>query len=171
MLLLSTLSAAAEVWSTVEERRAGRDPSSQEDASVVEPFLRGASRELQEMTMRLRASLVYALSHEEEPEARMAAVRRFNDLMTLQRVGRVLHMVHQRLLSLYPAVTERLVEEARVLERRCEALLEVDQPDLEDEAGVITVELPDLRDELAAFVETVLLFTAHLQSELTGRWG
>jgi hypothetical protein len=177
MLLLSTLSAAAEVWSSVAERRAGRDPSSQEDRSVVEPFLRNASRELQQMTMRLRASLVYASSQAEEPDdRRSAAVRRFNDLMTLHRIGRVLHVVHQRLLSLYPEVSERLAEEARLLERRCELLIESEQPDLLDGSGAFMEALfegerSDLPDEPAGLVESLLVFTAHLQRELAGRWG
>ena len=52
--------------------------------------------------------------------ARLAVtVRRFDLLMKLRRTDRLLHSVHQRLMSLYPAVSEELVEEAR----RCRGAL------------------------------------------------
>ena len=46
--------------------------------------------------------------------------------MTLNRMARRLHVVHQRLLSLYPDVSDALVEEARCVQADAEALLEED---------------------------------------------
>lgn len=150
MLLLSTLSTAAEVWYATRERRAGRDPSGQEAVAVAAPFLREAREELQERVMRLRASLAYATYEHEAP--RTALVRRFDDLMTLNRVARLLHLMHQRLLSLYPEVSEALVEEVRVLEAECSRLRTADE-----------AELPDA---LALFLDRTLLFTASVQREV-----
>lgn len=42
--------------------------------------------------------------------------------MKLRRAERLTHAVHQRLLSLYPDVSEALVEEARVVEQQLTAL-------------------------------------------------
>jgi hypothetical protein len=123
MVLFSTLSTATEVWSAAEERRAGHDPSTQEDAGFVRPYLREANGELQALLMRLRASLVYADQVDDGRVARL--VRRFNDLSTVHRAARVLHVMHQRLLSLYPDVPEEVVEEARVLYGQASDLLDV----------------------------------------------
>lgn len=150
MVLLSTLSTAAEVWYAAKERREGYDPVAQEEAAIVAPWLFAARRELQERTMRLRASLVYARYHEEDHTARL--VRRFDDLMTLGRIGRLLHLMHQRLLSLYPDVSEALVEEVRLLEKTCSDLAGAD-----DE---------DYYTLLGPFLEQVLLFAARLQEEV-----
>ena len=56
MVLFSTLSTATEVWHAVRERRAGRDPSAQEEAVVVRPYLRRAAGELQAL---LHQALVF----------------------------------------------------------------------------------------------------------------
>lgn len=150
MLLLSTLRAAAEVRFSLSERKAGRDPSAQEEAHVAIPELRESRRELQQLAMRLRASLVYAQHHGDDPASQL--VRRFDDLMALARAGRLLHTIHQRLLSLYPAVGEALVEEARHLEGRCQALSAA-----EDEAFL---------EELGPFLEQALTFAAHLKQQV-----
>jgi hypothetical protein len=150
MVLLSTLSTAAEVWHAAQERRAGRDPSAQETSRVVMPRVRGARTELQEMLMRQRASAVYAQHQEEDPTAHL--VRRFDDLMTLQRVARLLHLAHQWLLSLYPDVTEALVEEVRHLEAACAALAE-------GEAETFV-------ERLEPFIERTLVLSVRLREEV-----
>ena len=66
------------------------------------------------------------------------------------RAARLLHLVHQRLLSLYPAVSETLVEEVRLLSAEAARLLEGD-------AGA---------EPLAAFVERALLFLEWMESEV-----
>lgn len=121
MVLFSTLSTAADVWHAVRERRAGRDPSEQETAAVVRPYLRRAAGDLQARLMQLQASRLRA---EADDEGRVAAlVRRYQELMALRQVAQELHTIHQRLLSLYPAVDEDLVEEARLLHATCEQWL------------------------------------------------
>jgi len=58
------------------------------------------------------------------------AVRHFDLLMKLRRSERLLHNMHQRLLSLYPDVSESLVEEARAVHGEVERLIEADEEDL-----------------------------------------
>ena len=122
--LLSVLTSAAEVWHGAKERRAGRDPSAQEEAAVVKPYLRQTQREMQEMLMRLQTNLAHA---EQTSESHVVVlVRRFDSLLTLRRLARLVQTVHQRLLSLYPDVREDLVEEARYLQTEATALLDTE---------------------------------------------
>ncbi len=121
MVLFSTLSTATEVWHAARERRAGRDPSAQEEAVVVRPYLRRAAGGHQALVLQLQAGRVQATDADEEGHI-AALVRRYHDLMALHRVAQHLKVIHQRLLSLYPAVTEALVEEARLLYGESSAL-------------------------------------------------
>lgn len=130
MVLLSTLHTAAEVWHDVAEHRAGRDPSGQETVDVARPFVIAARAELETLLMRLHSSLAYRLSHDED--AVPALVRRFDDALLLRRVGRLLHVMHQRMLSLYPLVPEDLVEAVRLLEAHQAQLAEADEEALDD---------------------------------------
>ena len=124
MALFATLSTATEVLHAFAERRAGRDPSAQEPVRVVRPYLWTTSRELDRMAMQLQGALAHA---EHSPEARIAALlRRFESLITLRRIARLLNVVHQRLLSLYPEVSEDCVEQARHLTGQADALIETD---------------------------------------------
>ena len=148
--LLSVLTSAAEVWHGAKERRAGRDPSSQEDVAVVRPYLRRAQREMQEMLMRLQANLVHAEQIKGDPVT--VLVRRFDSLLTLRRLARLLQTIHQRLLSLYPDVREDLVEDARQSGTESAAFLEAD-PDL-------------LADQLPPFLERALRFNRRLEQAL-----
>lgn len=122
MTLLATLSTAAEVRHTMAERRAGRDPSAQEPQEVAASYLREAAGELQELLMQLLLSHVNV--RYDPDEALALAVRHFDARMRWQRVVRLLQTVHQRLLSLYPDVSDELVEEARIVYRDAEALLD-----------------------------------------------
>ncbi len=149
MTLLATLQTAVDVWEAAKERRAGRDPSAQEPAGVTRPYLRAAARALQELHRQLHASYVLAerrASAEEEEGALTASVRRFDQLMKLGRAERLLQGMHQRLLSLYPDVSEALVEEARQVHAACEVLRE-------DPAEDFLGELRAFLDRLAAFAE------------------
>lgn len=150
MALLSALTTASAVWRAFRERRAGRDPSEQEAEVVVRPLLRGAARELSATLVRLRASLAYTAAHDQPHVA--ALVRRFDDLLALREVTELLQTIHQRLLSLYPAVSEDLVEEVRQLHRTGRALLEAE----DDAFGA----------DLAVFVERGLVALHHLRGEL-----
>ncbi|GIV60112.1 hypothetical protein GQ464_009255 [Rhodocaloribacter litoris] len=152
MVLLASFSTAAEVWKDMIERRAGRDPAAQEAAGIVRPFLWDAARGVDAILLQLQGRLA-CLPAPDEPRL-PGLVRRFEDLMALRRLARLLHLVHQRLMSLYPAVSETLVERARVLQRSAEALLEAGTP---------------FEDTLAGFLPEAFRFTARLRAELAER--
>lgn len=119
MVLMSTLSTAADVIQAMTERRQGRDPASQEEPEIARRFLDAACEDLEDLLVSLRAA--HALRVDEAAGAVVLA-RHVNELMLLNQASRLLHLIHQRLLSLYPSVTEELVETARLLERECGAL-------------------------------------------------
>jgi hypothetical protein len=149
MLLFSTLSTAAELWRATQERRAGRDPSAQEGAGVVRPYLRAAARELQVLLLRLRASLAYSEdAAEEQTEQTARLVRRFNDLVVVHRIERLLQVTHQRLLSLYPETPEAFVEQARLLRGEARVLLETEE-------GVLSPALEPFLGRALAFAEAL----------------
>ena len=150
MTLLATLSTAAEVRHAISERRAGRDPAAQEDAGIVRPFLYEARRDLLELLLRLRTGLTYRKHHDEQES--VAAVRHFEQLMTLRRAERLLHLIHQRLLSLYPDVPESVLEDVRLLESRCARLQEADAA--------------SFAPSLTAFLEEALSFISNLREAL-----
>ncbi len=154
MVLFSTLSTATEVWHAARERRAGRDPSAQEETVVVRPYLRRAAGELQALLMQLQAGLIRAEQADEEGYV-AALVRRYHYLMALHRVAQHLKVIHQRLLSLYPAVTEALVEEARLLYGESSALPA-------DEDAVFLA-------RLGSFLHRALVFPGHLHREVGNR--
>jgi hypothetical protein len=121
MSLIATLRAAAEVAHALAERRAGRDPSEQEAEAPARAYLLAASSDLRTVVNRLRM----ALAVERDPEA--ALVQAFEDRMLLARAARELHLVHQRLLSLYPAVEGRLAEDARRMQAEAARLVATDE--------------------------------------------
>lgn len=113
MTLLATLSTAAEVCESVAERRAGRDPAAQEPIDRAAVRLCTAGRDVMDLLMQLALGRVPL---EQPDEDRLShAVRHFDLLMKLRRVERLTKEMHQRLLSLYPDVSEELVEEARTV--------------------------------------------------------
>lgn len=124
MALLATLSTARDVGRSVAARRAGVDPAAQEPADVATPALRVAVRDLNEVLMQLLLGHMHVRHQDEDDLA--SAVRHFDLLMKLQRAGRLLHAIHQRLLSLYPDVSPELVEEARLAEAAFEQLRDAD---------------------------------------------
>lgn len=129
MTLLATLSAATEVKFRIEERKAGRDASEQEDEDFALSYLVEAEDELRTSLVNLRAGFILEDDTSADPIAK--SVRRFSELSRLHGMCSLLQRMHQRMLSLYPQISEELVEEARQLITACEALLE-----LEDEKGV-----------------------------------
>lgn len=108
--LLATLRTAAAVCQAISLRRAGVDPSAQEDEGSVRAHLLEAEERLRELAVRLRLSLLV------EDRVETALVRAFEVRSVLAQAARLLHLVHQRLLSLYPEVDERLVEAARMMQ-------------------------------------------------------
>lgn len=146
MMLLSVLSTAADVRDGIERRRTGRDPTAQEEAAYVRAYLSEAADRLDEGFIRLLIHQVCAPQRD--------AVRHMDQLLLVQRLGRELHLVHQRLLSLYPYVSEGLVEEVRLLERQCDNFSEVssdssadDIPELVDRGLHVVSRLRQLRYE------------------------
>lgn len=153
MVLFSTLSMATTLWQAARERRAGHDPSAQEQAVFVRAYLRRAAGELQALLMQLQAALIQA-EHAEDEGYIAALVRRYHHLMALRRVTHHLKTIHQRLLSLYPGVAEMLVEEARLLRDESSALLGA-----EDEA---------FAGKLSLFLRRALVFTGNLHRVVRG---
>ncbi len=144
--LLSTLSVAAEWMAAYQARRDGRDPSDQQphDVAQREGYVAGA--ELADLSMRLVASLVMA-----EETGTAALLRRLDQMLVLRRMGRLLTTLQGHLLSLYPAVSEVLVEEVRAL--------------LQARAALAAREGEAFNDAAANFSAQVLRFVSRLRDE------
>lgn len=127
MTLLATLSTAAEVREGVRDRRMGRDPAAQTPSDVARVRLDDARTRLLDVLMQIMLGQV-PLAREGVPEA-AAAVRTFDLLVKVRRVERLTQSMHQHLLSLYPEVSEELVEEARHVHDRVAALLDAEPAD------------------------------------------
>jgi len=110
MSLLASLRTAVEVCQALALRREGRDPSEQEAPAPARAHLREARHELRQLTTHLRISTVIERGEE------TALVQAFEDRMLMAQAARLLHLVHQRLLSLYPDVPAALVERSRRLQ-------------------------------------------------------
>jgi len=111
MTLLASLSTAADLHEAVRERRRGRDPAAQAPTDIVAARLEKTRATLEDLLMQLM--LGHASLDPEGSPTPALAVRTFDLLMKVRRVERLLKMMHQHLLSLYPEVSEQLVEEAR----------------------------------------------------------
>jgi hypothetical protein len=146
MTLLASLRTAAEVCRAIAWRRAGEDPSEQESEEPVREHLRQAQQELREGVLRLRLSLVVA--HDRE----ISLVRAFEDRMLLAEAARNLHVVHQRLMSLYPSVDSELVEDARHVQAEA--------------ARLAAAGAADFRSTLIAWCDAVVGFTDELRRAL-----
>jgi len=134
MTLLATLSTAEEVRASVAERRAGRDPSAQAPSDVAAARLEEARESLMELLMQL---VLGRVPLERRAEGDLAhAVRQFDLLMKLRRAERLINTMHQHLLSLYPDVSEALVEEARHVHRLFRALQGVGAVDAGETVGL-----------------------------------
>ena len=124
MTLLASLSAATEVKFRIEERKAGRDATTQEDEAFAVSYLLEAEDELRTSLVNLRAGFI--LQENDAKDAFALSVRRFSDLSRLHGMCNLLQRMHQRMLSVYPHLSEELVEEARILIPQCESLLDLD---------------------------------------------
>jgi len=122
MTLLATLSTAETVRTSVTKRRAGRDPSAQEPSGRATARLRTAGRTLMDLLMQMALSRVPV---EQRDDGHLShAVRHFDLLLKLRRAERLTKAMHQHLLSLYPDVSEALVEEARAAHDEIEQFLD-----------------------------------------------
>ncbi len=114
----------------------------------VRAFLEKALPELGNIWYQLLAYTVRPEKDEVAPEVRV-----FEWLMHVVRARRLLHRVHQRLLSLYPAISEDLLERVRMLELEAERLLEGSGSEHEEALVRFAEEglrcLRDIEDQLA----------------------
>jgi len=132
MTLLATLSTAEEVRESMAERRTGRDPSAQAPPDLAAARLHGAGDTLMDLLMQLMLGQV---PNRDDDKTLAHAVRHFDFLMKLRRTERLVATMHQHLLSLYPEVSEALVEEARHVRNELETLADpaaADAPALSD---------------------------------------
>ena len=130
MTLLATLSTAEDVRRSIADRRAGHDPAAQEQPDVATAHLHTAGTQLMDLLMQLMLGRMHIAHQDERPLA--AVVRHFDVMMKLRQAERLLHQVHQRLLSLYPDVSDALVEEAREVHADVYRLLDADAETLLD---------------------------------------
>lgn len=143
MTLLATLSTAEEVRESMAERRAGRDPSAQAPADLAAARLHEAGETLMDLLMQL---VLGQVPQEDDEEELAHAVRHFDLLMKLRRAERLVTTMHQHLLSLYPEVSEALVEEARHVHGEIDDLLDTDS------AADSPPALPDVLERGLSFV-------------------
>ncbi len=120
MVLLATLATATTIWQRIRARRAGNDPSEQEATASVVPEMAHTLAEVQTHLMRLQTTLVQVQMTNELPG--LTHIRHFDALLTRHRISSHLQALHQRLLSLYPAISAELAEEARRLWTASEAI-------------------------------------------------
>jgi len=146
--LVAALRAALGVSRGIAARRAGEDPTEEEPEAPVRLYLWGAAERIGRLLVRLR--LRAAAGVPEDPHA--ALVQAFEDRLALADLAEELRVAHQRLLSLYPAVSEDLVEVVRRRHREARSLAEEDA--LDGDLGPFLERLADDLDALrAALVE------------------
>lgn len=112
LTLAASLDTLARFVSAFRARRAGIDPSHQEDAPVATARLRSLSTDLYAAAGRIR---LHRLLDAAEVRSETGVIRRFEELMLVSKGAEMLRITHQTLLSLYPVVEESVVEEARAL--------------------------------------------------------
>ena len=125
MALVAAARAALGTARQITSRRAGRDPSEQEPEGPVRADLAGLRAALAEQVVRLRLRAVVGLP--ETPAAALA--QQFEDRLLLDDLAQTARLSHQKLLSLYPAVSESVVEEARLLAAEAERCALADDAD------------------------------------------
>ena len=141
--LVAAARTALQTARRIGDRRVGRDASAQEPERTVRDDLGGLHAEVGAMLVRLRLRVVAGV-----PEGEAAALAQaFEDRLLLDDLGDALGTAHQKLLSLYPAVPEAVVEDARVLagEARRRSLAD----DYGRALAAFTARVGDFRDALA----------------------
>ncbi|MEM6325788.1 MAG: hypothetical protein AAF791_01585 [Bacteroidota bacterium] len=112
LALVAAARTALEAARSIRERRDGRDPSEQEPPATARADLDALSSEIRGHVARLRLRSVIA--HENRRQAARLA-QAFEDRLLLDDLARDTRRAHQKLLSLYPDVSEAVVEEARIV--------------------------------------------------------
>lgn len=113
MVLRASLATVATCWHQRTERRQGHDPTTQEDPAWVCTYLHEATDVLIDAVWQVRQHNAFLLGETETPMT--GAVRHFEVMLVLSTLSHTLQKIHQRLLSLYPAVAPGLLEDARTL--------------------------------------------------------
>ena len=141
-LVAAARSALQTAW-RIGERRAGRDASEQEPEAAVRDDLGALRATLADDVVRLRLRAAVGA-----PAGEAAALAQaFEDRTRLDDLGRTLALVHQKLLSLYPAVAEAVVEDARQLATEARRRAVADTYDVG--LGRVAARVSDLCDRLA----------------------
>lgn len=125
LALFASLSTAVEVSSAIRDRRRGRDASAQEADSEAFSYLSTALPALRIQLIRLRVQVGVGLNG---ADGASSVLRRFPELLMLLNCARMMHRIHQRLLSLYPGVSAERIEEVRLLETDAAELLQGRSP-------------------------------------------
>lgn len=125
MALIATARTALGTARQIASRRSGQDPSGQEPEAPVRADLVALRGELAECVVRLRIRA--AVGAPEAPAAALAQA--FEDRLLLDDLARTTRRAHQKLLSLYPMVSEEVVEEARLLAVEAEQCASADEVD------------------------------------------
>ena len=146
--LAATVRTALGVSRRISDRRAGRDPSEDEQEAPVRAYLADAVGQVAGLVVQLRLRAAADPSE----EAHAALVEDFEALVALITLSEELRVVHQKLLSLYPAVDVGIVESVRRRALEAQRLIDIEAspeeivPYLERLSG-------DLDDLGAALVE------------------
>ena len=146
MALVASLRTALGVTRAIEARRGGHDPAAQEPEAPVRRYLSEAIGRLKSILVRLRLRVAASIPG----DVHAALVQTFEDRLTLADLAEELRVLHQKLLSLYPAVSESVIEAIRVRYGEALHLLEADELD----------------HELALFTERVATVLEALQERL-----
>lgn len=124
MALLATFTTATDLRQSILERRAGHDPSEQEEQAKTRRRLTQVLHDMKDVLAPFQASLVQKL--QEDPTGVTTHFRDFTHLIQLRRLNRLLKRSQQYMLSLYPAVSEEDVEACRILGQEAEE--QMDRP-------------------------------------------
>ena len=127
MALLATFTTAADIRQGIRERKAGHDASEQVEHVQARDRLAHVLQDVKDILAPFQASLVQKLN--EDPTQVAAHFRDFSHLIQLRRLNRLLKRAQQYMLSLYPVVSERDVEECRLLGQQAEEHIELQMTD------------------------------------------
>ena len=111
MALVAAARAALGAARTIQGRLDGRDPSEQEDEGLARADLLVVVEGVRDLGVRLRLRVVTGAPGTEAA----ALAQTFEDRLLLDDLGRRLRLAHQKLLSLYPAVSGETAEATRRL--------------------------------------------------------
>lgn len=146
MTIVAAIRAAYGASRSIADRRAGREPSAQEPEDVARTDLDALHSDLGALTVQLRLRAIAAAPSDEAA----ALAQAFEDRVLVDDLGGAVRRAHQKLLSLYPAVPEGVVEEARRLATVAAAEANADLPALGPLARRVADWLDDLAEALAA---------------------